>query len=61
MRPRPPRFIDVLALETGLSPRTVRRSIAELERLGIITWDRVTDTFQIHIEVLEAMPKVGEE
>jgi hypothetical protein len=58
MKHRPPRFIDVLAQEVGASPCSVRRAVLELECLGIITWDRATDTMQINIEVLEAMPQI---
>ena len=47
-----------LAKETSVSERSVRRAIADLEAKGLLT--RVSlDEFVIHVDALEAMPKVA--
>lgn len=47
-----------LAKETSLSERSIRRAIAGLEAQGLLT-RLAADEFVIHVDALEAMPKVG--
>ena len=46
-----------LAKETSISERSVRRAIANLEAKGLLTRTG-PDEFVIHVDALEAMPKV---
>lgn len=58
MKTRRRYIIEVLAQSTGLSARRVRASILDLERVGVITWHRDTDSFEINITTLEAMSQI---
>lgn len=46
-----------LAGESALSERSIRRALTALEEKGILT-RAGTDEFVIHVDVLEAMPRI---
>jgi DNA-binding IclR family transcriptional regulator len=50
--------IDTLSAATDLSPRTVRRAVRELVALGVLSY-APPDEFYIHLDVLDAMPRIG--
>lgn len=51
--------VATLAAETSLSPRTVQRAIRDLIGKGLLSRPG-PDTFVIHLDHLEALPRIGE-
>ena len=52
--------IRLLAKQTDMSERAARRAVRELEAKGVVTL-LGSGGFQINIDVLDAMPRVGDD
>ena len=51
--------VEAIAAATNLSRRSVERAIRELVALGVLSRTGL-DAFEIHLDALDAMPKIGE-